>query len=130
ADATFASASKAPASLQQRVSAYAAPHPGHPDWNTEQYAHIEESGFLAAGRNPLSTFSTDVDRPSYSNVRRFILDGENPPPDAVRIEEMVNYFPYDYPEPGAGSPFSITTEVTSAPWNPAHRLFRIGLQSP
>src|SRR5690606_9243829 len=92
ADATFASASKAPASLQQRVSAYAAPHPGHPDWNTEQYAHIEESGFLAAGRNPLSTFSIDVDRASYSNVRRFILDGENPPPDAVRIQEMVNYF--------------------------------------
>ena len=100
------------------------------DWNTEQYAHIEENGFLAVEQNPLSTVSIDVDRASYSNVRRFLLDGELPPIDAVRIEEMVNYFPYDYPAPQAGEPFSVTTEVSSAPWNPAHRLFRIGLRSP
>lgn len=105
-------------------------HPRHPDWNTEQYAYIEENGFLAADQNPLSTFSIDVDRASYANVRRFILEGQLPPRDAVRIEEMVNYFPYDYPQPEPGSPFSITTEVASAPWNPAHRLLRIGLRSP
>ncbi|HEX6924727.1 MAG TPA: von Willebrand factor type A domain-containing protein, partial [Longimicrobiaceae bacterium] len=105
-------------------------HPRHPDWNTEQYAYIEENGFLAADQNPLSTFSIDVDRASYANLRRFILEGQLLPRDAVRIEEMVNYFPYDYPQPEPGSPFSITTEVASAPWNPAHRLLRIGLRSP
>lgn len=110
------------------------PPPAHhrprPDWNTEAYDLIHENQFLAVATNPLSTFSIDVDRASYSNVRRFILRGERPPRDAVRIEEMINYFPYDYPEPRAGEPFSITTESSSAPWRPHHRLVRIGIQSP
>jgi Ca-activated chloride channel family protein len=100
-----------------------------PAWNTEAYDPIEESGFVAAASVPLSTFSIDVDRASYGNVRRFILDGRAPPKDAVRIEEMVNYFPYSYPQPPAGEPFTITTEVAAAPWRPRNRLVRIGLQS-
>ncbi len=96
--------------------------------NTESYAHIVENPFLAVAANPLSTFSIDVDRASYSNVRRFIANGQRPPADAVRIEELVNYFHYDYPDPRDEHPFSITTDVASAPWNPLHRLVRVGLQ--
>jgi Ca-activated chloride channel family protein len=99
-------------------------------WNTESYAHVAENGFLAADRNPLSTFSIDVDRASYSNVRRFLLDGRLPPKDAVRIEEMINYFSYDRPEPRGEHPFTVVTEVAEAPWAPAHRLLRIGLHAP
>ncbi|HEU0013896.1 MAG TPA: von Willebrand factor type A domain-containing protein [Longimicrobium sp.] len=107
-------------------------HPGHPrqEWNREQYALIEENGFLAVRHNPLSTFSIDVDRASYSNVRRFLLSGRRPPRDAVRIEEMINYFPYDYPEPRGPHPVSVTTEVADAPWRAGHKLVRIGVQSP
>jgi Ca-activated chloride channel family protein len=99
-----------------------------PDFNTESYAHIRENGFLGVDANPLSTFSIDVDRASYANVRRFIRDGRRPPIDAVRIEELVNYFHYDLPDPRGDHPFCITTEVTRAPWNTDHRLVRIGLQ--
>ncbi len=98
------------------------------EFNTEEYGRFEENVFLTAADNPLSTFSIDVDRASYSNVRRFLRDGQRPPRDAVRIEEMVNYFTYDYPQPPAGQPFSITTEVARAPWNEGHRLLLIGLQ--
>jgi Ca-activated chloride channel family protein len=98
------------------------------NFNTESYGHLVENPFLAVAANPLSTFSIDVDRASYGNVRRFITTGHRPPTDAVRIEELVNYFSYDYPDPGSEHPFSITTEVTAAPWNPLHRLVRIGLQ--
>ena len=99
-----------------------------PNFNTESYAHIVENGFLGVEANPLSTFSIDVDRASYANVRRFINDGRRPPIDAVRIEELVNYFHYDLPDPTGEHPFSITTEVTSAPWNTDHLLVRIALQ--
>ena len=99
--------------------------PGH---NTEQYDRIYENPFLAVDVNPRSTFSIDVDRASYSNVRRFVDQGLRPPKDAVRIEELVNYFSYDYPEPRGADPVSITTEVGPAPWKPAHRLVRIGLK--
>ena len=99
-----------------------------PNFNTESYAHIVENGFLGVEANPLSTFSIDVDRASYANVRRFINNGRRPPIDAVRIEELVNYFHYDLPDPTGEHPFSITTEVTSAPWNTDHRLVRIALQ--
>lgn len=99
-----------------------------PDFNTESYAHIEESGFLGVGDNPLSTFAIDVDRASYSNMRRFISRGMRPPIDAIRIEELVNYFTYDDPAPRGAHPFSITTEVGTAPWQPAHRLVRIGIR--
>lgn len=111
----------------QAARGLAAPPP--PGWNTERYAYISENGFLAADRNPLSTFSIDVDRASYSNVRRFIHEGRTPPIDAVRIEELINYFPYSYPAPRGDEPFSVTTEVAAAPWQPQHRLLRIGLQS-
>ena len=97
-------------------------------YNTEQYDRIYENPFLGTDANPRSTFSIDVDRASYSNVRRFIDQGLQPPKDAVRIEELVNYFTYDYPEPRGAAPVSITTEVATAPWKPAHQLVRIGLK--
>lgn len=99
-----------------------------PDFNTESYAHIEEADFLAVDDNPLSTFAIDVDRASYSNMRRFITRGMRPPIDAIRIEELVNYFTYDDPAPRGRHPFSITTEVGAAPWQPEHRLMRIGIR--
>ena len=106
------------------------PTPHHPPRrvNTEDYARIVENTFKRAKDHPLSTFSIDVDAASYSNVRRFIREGSVPPKDAVRIEEMVNYFVYDYPEPRGRRPFSITTEVGPAPWNEHHQLVHIGLQ--
>ena len=97
--------------------------------NTEEYGHTEENPFFAVSAHPLSTFSVDVDRASYSNVRRFLLDGSAPPKDAVRIEELVNYFPYDYAEPTGDDPVAIHTELAPAPWKPQHQLLRIGLQA-
>lgn len=103
----------------------------HPNWNREQYDHIEENAFLGVEENPLSTLSIDVDRASYSNVRRFLLsEGRLPPVDAVRVEEMVNYFSYDYALPNDEHPLAVTTEVGSAPWHRNHLLLRIGLASP
>jgi len=100
-------------------------------FNTESYDRITDNPFLAAAVNPLSTFGVDVDRASYANVRRFITQGQAVPRDAVRIEELVNYFPYDNPAPSASSrdPFTVTTEVATAPWAPSHRLVRIALQA-
>ncbi|MEM8558185.1 MAG: von Willebrand factor type A domain-containing protein [Bacteroidota bacterium] len=104
----------------------------NPPRNRESYAAIDENPFKRVGDAPLSTFGIDVDVASYANVRRMLNDGVLPPIDAVRIEEFVNYFTYDYPDPeGAareGAPFSITSEVAVAPWQPAHRLVRVGLQ--
>ena len=99
-------------------------------WNREQYGHIEENRFKSVRDNPLSTFSIDVDRASYSNVRRFLL-GERrlPPVDAVQIEELVNYFSYEYEEPRGEHPVAVTTELGAAPWKPEHRLLRVGLAS-
>lgn len=98
------------------------------DFNTEDYDGIVENRFLAAKINPLSTFSIDVDAASYSNVRRFLNNGQLPPAGAVRIEEMVNYFHYDYPQPTEDKPVSIHAELSEAPWNRDHRLALIGLQ--
>ena len=95
---------------------------------TEQYDRIVENDFLSAAEQPVSTFSIDVDTASYANVRRFLVEGRLPPPDAVRVEEMVNYFPYDYPEPDGEHPFSVNMEVAQCPWNGDHRLVRIGLR--
>src|SRR6266550_2656464 len=96
----------------------------------EQYDEIVENPFIAVAADPLSTFSIDVDRASYSNMRRFIMqDGQLPPRDAVRIEELVNYFPYDYSDPDGDDPLAIHTEVAPAPWKPQHQLVRIGLQA-
>ncbi len=97
--------------------------------NREQYDKIDDNPFLAVSVNPRSTFSVDVDRASYSNVRRFIAQGKTPPPDAVRIEELINYFPYDLPSPKGNAPVSITTETMAAPWQPKHRLVRVALQA-
>lgn len=97
-------------------------------FHTEEYDVINENEFLKALDNPLSTFSIDVDAASYSNVRRFINNGQLPPIDAVRIEELVNYFTYDYPQPKGEMPFSATTEISECPWNKENRLLHIGLQ--
>ncbi len=98
------------------------------DYNTESYAAINENRFMGAKENPLSTFGIDVDAASYSNIRRFINGGKLPPVDAVRIEEMINYFEYSYPQPTGDDPFSVNTEISTAPWNSNHRLLKIGLQ--
>jgi Ca-activated chloride channel family protein len=99
------------------------------DYNTESYDHIESNSFKSVKKEPLSTLSIDVDRASYSNVRRFINDGEMPPADAVRIEEMVNYFSYDYEAPMGNTPLAVTTTYTTCPWNENHELVHIGLKS-
>lgn len=98
------------------------------DANTEGYAHTPENPFLTVAQNPLSTFSVDVDTASYANVRRFLRGKRLPPPAAVRIEELVNYFPYRYAPPADGAPFAAHLEIASAPWAPEHRLVRIGLK--
>ncbi|MFD2785714.1 vWA domain-containing protein [Hymenobacter rubripertinctus] len=97
----------------------------------ETYASVTENGFHVAQKEPLSTFSIDVDAASYSNVRRFLQQGQLPPPDAVRVEEMLNYFQYDYPQPAASAaePFRVLTEQAQCPWNPAHQLVQVALQA-
>jgi Ca-activated chloride channel homolog len=97
-------------------------------FNTEAYDRIHDNPFLTVAANPLSTFSIDVDTASYANVRRMLSGGQLPPPDAVRIEEMLNYFAYDYPQPTTDAPFSVTAEVSDCPWNAEHRLVLVGLQ--
>lgn len=96
--------------------------------NNESYDIFVENPFELTRSQPLSTFSIDVDNASYSNIRRMINNGQAVNQDAVRIEEMVNYFKYDYPQPKNGVPFSISTEYNEAPWNPNHKLLKIGLQ--
>jgi Ca-activated chloride channel family protein len=116
-----------PMSAQRSLS----PNDGAPgSANTESYQTIHENPFLAPLKNPLSTFSIDVDTASYSNVRRFLNQGKLPPKDAVRIEEMLNYFRYDYAQPEAGKPFALKTELSEAPWKKGHQLLQIGLQAP
>ena len=118
-------------------SARAKSYPGTPgfyqdrnyvDHNTEDYDHINDNRFVKTIDNPLSTFSIDVDAASYSNIRRIISRGELPPAGAIRIEEMINYFKYDYPQPTGEHPFSFHTEMSDAPWNPKHKLVMIGMQ--
>ncbi|MCK6526207.1 VWA domain-containing protein [Myxococcota bacterium] len=99
-----------------------------PEFNTEAYDHVADNAFVAVADQALSTFSIDVDTASYSNVRRFLDGGTLPPKDAVRIEELVNYFDYDYPGPRSEQPFAAVTEVSECPWNPSNRLVHIGLQ--
>ncbi|GAB4474722.1 MAG: VWA domain-containing protein [Thermoflexibacter sp.] len=96
--------------------------------NTEEYSKIIENQFQTPKHAPLSTFSIDVDKASYANSRRMIVSGQIPYKDAIRIEEFVNYFDYEYPNPTGEHPFSITTEVSSCPWNPENQLVHIGLQ--
>jgi Ca-activated chloride channel homolog len=96
--------------------------------NTESYDPIHENPFVAVSADPRSTFSIDVDTASYANMRRFLREGRLPPRDAVRIEEFINYFRYDYPEPDGEHPFATHVEVAAAPWAPEHRLVRIGIK--
>ncbi len=99
--------------------------------NTEDYAHIRDNAFVRVGDHPLSTFAVDVDTASYANMRRFLQNGQRPPPDAVRIEELINYFPYRYPPPAPDGavPFTAGIEAAAAPWNPENRLVRIGIKA-
>lgn len=97
--------------------------------NAEEYKEIAENNFKTVSESPLSTFSIDVDAASYSNMRRYINKGELPPADAIRTEELINYFSYDYPQPTGNDPVKITTEVGACPWNAKHRLVRIGLKA-
>jgi len=98
------------------------------DYNTESYNSINENIFKDVVNNPLSTFSIDVDRASYANTRRFLSQNQMPPKDAVRIEELINYFDYDYPQPTNGNPFSVSIEASQCPWNKQNQLVLIGLQ--
>lgn len=97
-------------------------------YNTEEYHRIYENEYKDSKKDPLSTFSIDVDKASYSNIRRMLNQNQLPQPDAVRIEEMINYFNYNYPQPIDEHPFSINTEYTDCPWNKNHQLIHIGLQ--
>jgi Ca-activated chloride channel family protein len=98
-------------------------------FNTEAYDRIYDNAWAEAARKPLSTFSIDVDTASYSNVRRFLTRGQQPPKDAVRIEELINYFNYAYSEPHDGQPFAVTTAIGECPWDSRHRLALVGLQA-
>lgn len=102
--------------------------PSSTNHNTEDYNPIAENQFLEVAQNPLSTFSIDVDAASYSNMRRYLNQKQLPPKDAIRIEELLNYFDYDYPQPRDQTPFEIITEVSDCPWAEKHQLLHIGLQ--
>ncbi len=97
--------------------------------DTRQYSHVAENDFISTDKENVSTFSADVDTASYSNIRGYLSDGNMVPEDAVRIEEMINYFHYDYKEPKKGEPFSVNMEVDSCPWNENHQLVMIGLKA-
>jgi len=97
--------------------------------SNEVYVAAEEPGFRDPRANPYSTFSVDVDTASFTNVRRFLNDGELPPADAVRVEELLNSFEYRYPDPTGEHPLAVYSEVATCPWNQQHRLLRVGLQA-
>ena len=103
--------------------------PGYRDQGREQYQKIAANPLHAVAETPVSTFSIDVDTGSYANVRRFLNDGQLPPQDAVRLEELVNYFPYAYPLPTGAAPFGVHTELAATPWNPESRLLRIAIKA-
>lgn len=97
--------------------------------SNEEYKKVAENDFMNVKANPLSTMSIDVDRASYTNVRRYINYGQRPPEDAVRVEEMINYFSYNYPAPTGDDPIAVHTELTGCPWQKDHKLLRIGMQA-
>jgi Ca-activated chloride channel family protein len=98
-------------------------------FNTEAYDRITDNEWTEVVRKPLSTFSSDVDTASYANVRRFLNQGQAPPKDAVRLEELINYFSFNYPEPRDGTPIAVTTAIDDCPWNSSHRLALVGVQA-
>ncbi|WP_343211226.1 VWA domain-containing protein, partial [Arenimonas sp.] len=119
----------APASVADRAIAPAAFAQAMPEANTENYARLDSNGILRTADQPVSTFSIDVDTGSYSNVRRMLAQGQLPPKDAVRVEEMVNYFDYGYAGPANRSqPFQVTTAIAPAPWNDKRLLLQVGIQ--
>ncbi|MBO3277080.1 vWA domain-containing protein [Pseudomonas schmalbachii] len=134
--AKLRSEATASAYLSKAPAAMIAPAPmadyqqgGYRDVPREQYQNLPQNPVHAVAEAPVSTFSIDVDTGSYANVRRILNEGRLPPEGAVRLEEMVNYFPYDYALPADGSPFGITTELAPSPWNPQTRLLRIGIRA-
>ncbi|MWV13839.1 DUF3520 domain-containing protein [Pseudomonas sp. R-28-1W-6] len=102
---------------------------GYQDLYREQYQKVADNPVQAVAEQPVSTFSIDVDTGSYANVRRFLNDGSLPPKDAVRLEELVNYFPYAYPQPTGDTPFGVGTELAASPWNPQTRLLRVAIKA-
>jgi len=140
AKASYKSAAKSDSALDAPGLAMAPPEPprivdpsgdplaGQGEFNTEAYDRVYENPFLRVRDQALSTFSIDVDTASYSNVRRFLNQGQMPPKGAVRIEELVNYFDYDYPPPEDDRPFAAHVEVATCPWSPEHRLARIAIK--
>lgn len=99
------------------------------DWNTEEYAYLEENRFQSVAANPFATFAADVDTASYANFRRQVLQNRTVAKDSVRAEEFINYFRYSYPEPQGSEPFSVTTEIAPCPWNEKTQLLSVGLQA-
>ncbi|ROO12841.1 hypothetical protein BK673_02145 [Pseudomonas fluorescens] len=135
-EAVMADTSMAKRALYKMPNAGSAPMPlsesypqGYRDTQREQYQALADNPIHSVVETPVSTFSADVDTGAYANVRRLLNQGRLPPEGAVRLEEMVNYFPYDYALPSDGSPFGVTTELATSPWNPHTRLLRIGIKA-
>ncbi|QUE88473.1 VWA domain-containing protein [Pseudomonas sp. SCA2728.1_7] len=135
-EAVMADTSMAKRALYKMPNAGSAPMPlsesypqGYRDTQREQYQALADNPIHSVVETPVSTFSADVDTGAYANVRRLLNQGRLPPEGAVRLEEMVNYFPYDYALPSDGSPFGVTTELAASPWNPRTRLLRIGIKA-
>ncbi|WP_311884833.1 MULTISPECIES: VWA domain-containing protein [unclassified Pseudomonas] len=135
-EAVMADSSMAKRALYKMPNAGSAPMPlsesypqGYRDEQREQYQTLADNPIHSVAETPVSTFSADVDTGAYANVRRLLNQGRLPPEGAVRLEEMVNYFPYDYALPSDGSPFGVTTELAASPWNPRTRLLRIGIKA-
>ncbi|KII38258.1 vWA domain-containing protein [Pseudomonas fluorescens] len=135
-EAVMADSSMAKRALYKMPNAGSAPmalsesYPqGYRDEQREQYQTLADNPIHSVAETPVSTFSADVDTGAYANVRRLLNQGRLPPEGAVRLEEMVNYFPYDYALPSDGSPFGVTTELAASPWNPRTRLLRIGIKA-
>ena len=135
-DVCYEEAAAAAPSMKMYAAASATSMPGTGmnrngpvDWNTEEYTVFESNRFLGVAANPLSTFAADVDTSSYALFRRKVLNGERVSPDSIRIEEMLNYFHYNYAQPKNGEPFGVTTEIAPCPWNEKTKLLLIGLQA-
>ncbi|CAI8984638.1 vWA domain-containing protein [Pseudomonas zeae] len=135
-EAVMADSSMAKRALYRMPNAGSAPMPlsesypqSYRDEQREQYQTLADNPIHSVAETPVSTFSADVDTGAYANVRRLLNQGRLPPEGAVRLEELVNYFPYDYALPSDGSPFGVTTELAASPWNPHTRLLRIGIKA-
>lgn len=127
---SMADYSSMPQGYAPGIMVQGAPEPGmQPNYNREGYDPINETGFKSVANAPLSTFAIDVDEAAYANVRRFLNYGQLPPPDAVRIEELLNYFTYNYEAPKTNVPFAVNTELSACPWNEQHQLLHVGLQA-